>query len=200
MLHKTASRHILSPKRLISSVLIVAAALLLSGCGTLGPFATGNNASSSDKPEPNLSELAHKAARQMVSSNSDMARYQPMIAATFVNIDDLSESSTFGRISSELVASALSRQGLRVSEVKMRDSLFIDKQVGELILSRKIKRLSERYNSRSILMGTYARGEDYVYVSARVVRAQNARVLGTADFRLPLNNNIRALLGGQEGW
>ncbi|GAA3898561.1 hypothetical protein GCM10022228_06530 [Halomonas cibimaris] len=122
-----------------------------------------------------------------------------MIAATFVDIDDLTRSSTFGRISAELIASALARRGLNVREVKMRDSLFIEEKVGELILSRQVKRLSERYNARSILMGTYAQGQDYVYVSARIVRATDARVLGSADFRLPLDNNARALLG-ESGW
>lgn len=48
-------------------------------------------------------------------------------------------------------------------------------------------------------MGTYAQGQDYVYVSARVVRAGDAMVLGSADFRLPLNNNTRSLLEGQGG-
>ena len=95
---------------------------------------------------------------------------------------------------------ALSRQGMEVREVKMRDSMFIEESVGELILSRQVQRLSAQHNARSILMGTYAQGQDYVYVSARVVRAGDAMVLGSADFRLPLNNNPRSLLEGQGGW
>ncbi|BBI49717.1 hypothetical protein HORIV_21380 [Vreelandella olivaria] len=69
--------------------------------------------------------------------------------------------------------------------------------MGELILSRQVQRLTAQHNARSILMGTYAQGQDYVYVSARVVRAGDAMVLGSADFRLPLNNNTRSLLEGQ---
>jgi len=180
-------------RRLLRGVLIAGSALLLSGCSTFG------QSSLLPEPVPDLSELAHEAAAQMVASNPDITRYSPMIAATFVDIDNLAQSSTFGRISSELMASALSRQGIKVREVKMRDSLFIEEQVGELILSRQVQRLSERYDARSILMGTYAQGQDYVYVSARVVRSTDALVLGTADFRLPLNNNTRTLLG-EGGW
>jgi TolB-like protein len=183
----------LSYRRLLRGVLITCSALLFSGCSTFG------QSSLPPEPVPDLSELAHDAAAQMVASNPDMTRYSPMIAATFVDIDNLAQSSTFGRISSELMASALSRQGIKVREVKMRDSLFIEEQVGELILSRQVQRLSKRYDARSILMGTYAQGQDYVYVSARVVRSTDALVLGTADFRLPLNNNTRALLG-TGGW
>lgn len=173
------------------ALLLATALLLLGGCRTLGPATY----SAAPTEGPDLSELANAAAAQMTANNPDMARYGPMIAATFVNIDDVSQSSTLGRISSELVASALSRQGIRVREVKMRDSLFIEERLGELILSRQVQRLSERYDARSVLMGTYAEGQDYVYISARVVRAADDLLLGSADFRLPLNNNTRALLG-----
>lgn len=169
--------------------------LLLAGCSAMG---NANNTAA--EPEPDLSELVHAAAEQMVASNPEIKRYSPMIAATFVSIDNLSQSSTLGRISSEIMASALSRQGMQVREVKMRDSMFIEERVGELILSRQVQRLTAQHNARSILMGTYAQGQDYVYVSARVVRAGDAMVLGSADFRLPLNNNTRSLLEGQGSW
>nr|WP_295711946.1 FlgO family outer membrane protein [uncultured Halomonas sp.] len=171
------------------------ALLLLAGCSAMG---NANNTAA--EPEPDLSELVHAAAEQMIANNPDLTRYSPMIAATFVSIDNLSQSSTLGRISSEIMASALSRQGMQVREVKMRDSMFIEESVGELILSRQVQRLSAQHNARSILMGTYAQGQDYIYVSARVVRAGDAMVLGSADFRLPLNNNTRSLLEGQGGW
>ncbi|MBS3667217.1 FlgO family outer membrane protein [Vreelandella boliviensis] len=176
-------------------VAMVMALLLLAGCSTLG---NANNRAV--EPEPDLSELVHAAAEQMVASNPELTRYSPMIAATFVSIDNLSQSSTLGRISSEIMASALARQGMQVREVKMRDSMFIEESVGELILSRQVQRLTAQHNARSILMGTYAQGQDYVYVSARVVRAGDAMVLGSADFRMPLNNNTRSLLEGQGGW
>ncbi|QJA24723.1 FlgO family outer membrane protein [Vreelandella piezotolerans] len=168
--------------------------LLLAGCANLG------NSAQLQEPEPDLSELAHEAAQRMVANNPDLTRYSPMIAATFVSIDNLSQSSTFGRISSEIMASALAQQGMQVREVKMRDSMFIEESVGELILSRQVQRLSSQHNARSILMGTYAQGQDYLYVSARVVRAGDAMVLGSADFQLPLDNNMRSLLEAQGGW
>lgn len=167
---------------------------MLAGCSTLG-----NNAQPQE-PKPDLSELAHQAAQQMVANNPDLTRYSPMIAATFVSIDNLTQSSTFGRISSEIMASALAQQGMQVREVKMRDSMFIEESVGELILSRQVQRLSSQHNARSILMGTYAQGQDALYVSARVVRAGDAMVLGSADFQLPLDNNMRSLLEAQGGW
>lgn len=182
-------------KHSAQGIVIGLATLLLIGCSSLS-----NANRPPPPPEPDLSTLIHAAAEQMMASNPDLTRYSPMIAATFVSIDNLSQSSTLGRISSEIMASALARQGMQVREVKMRDSMFIEESVGELILSRQVQRLSAQHNARSILMGTYAQGQDFVYVSARVVRSGDAMVLGSADFRLPLNNNTRSLLEGQGGW
>ncbi|WP_252107305.1 MULTISPECIES: FlgO family outer membrane protein [unclassified Halomonas] len=175
--------------------LLVACVLLMAGCAGMnqrGPTPA--------LPEPDLSELAHEAAARMVASNPDMTRYSPMIAATFVSIDNLTQSSTFGRISSEIMASALAQQGMQVREVKMRDSMFVEENVGELILSRQVQRLGAQSNARSILMGTYAQAQNYIYVSTRVVRAGDAMVLATADFKLPINNNTLSLLESQGGW
>ena len=187
-------RTLLRSLRASTSVMMLLVSLALTGCAALG------NGAPQEAPKPDLSQLAHQAAQQMVANNPDLTRYSPMIAATFVSIDNLTQSSTFGRISSELMASALAQQGMQVREVKMRDSMFIEESVGELILSRQVQRLSSQHNARSILMGTYAQGQDAVYVSVRVVRAGDAMVLGSADFQLPLDNNMRSLLEGQGGW
>ncbi|WP_447553412.1 FlgO family outer membrane protein [Vreelandella sp. EE22] len=177
------------------SALLAVGVLVLAGCAGMN-----QRGSTPPPPPPDLSELAHEAAAHMLAVNPDLARYSPMIAATFVSIDNLTQSSTFGRISSEIMASALAQQGLQVREVKMRDSMFIEENVGELILSRQVQRLSAQHNARSILMGTYAQGQDFIYVSTRVVRAGDAMVLASADFKLAINNNVLSLLETQGGW
>jgi TolB-like protein len=153
---------------------------------------------SHEEQPPNLSVEISAAARRLLSANPSLPQYGPMIATTFVDINDLRASSTFGRISSELFASALSQAGIRMREVKMRESLFIEEQLGELILSRDIRRLKDTYSANSILLGTYARGDNRVYVSARVVRTQDASVLATADFDLRLDPNLRSMLAGRD--
>lgn len=170
--------------RLLFSLMTFA---LLAGC-----------ALESSKPEPRpptLNALVADAAQQMLADYPDLNRATPIIAASFVDIDNLQRSSTFGRISAELFASELSRAGLAVREVKMRDSLFIEENVGELILSREVRRLVSVHDARAILLGTYAVGQREVYISTRVVRASDALVLGTAHFAIPLDNHMRSLLG-----
>lgn len=147
-------------------------------------------------PDVELSSLVDDATRRMLRDNPLLLKHSPVIAASFVNIDSLTESSTLGRLASELFASALTREGMLVREVKMRDSLFIEENVGELILSREVQRLSAAHAARSILIGTYAVGQSQVYISVRLVRTSDSFVLGATDLRLPLNANVQALLGG----
>ncbi len=178
--------------RLLSCLLLV---LSLGGCAQYAHYLPKQT-----PPDVELSALIDKATRKMLRDNPQVLRHSPVIAASFVNIDSLTESSTLGRLMSELFASSLAREGMLVREVKMRDSLFIEESVGELILSREVQRLSSVHAARSILIGTYAVGQSQVYVSVRLVRTSDSFVLGATDIRLPLNGNVQTLLGSGRRW
>lgn len=162
----------------------------LASCSAVQPYL-----SKPVPPDVEMSELVREATERMLDDSPQLAHYNPLIAASFVNIDALMESSTLGRLLSELFASSMAREGFLVREVKMRDSLFIEENVGELILSREIQRLTSVHSARAVLLGTYAIGRTHVYVSVRVVRASDSVVLGVTDLRLPLNANVMSLLG-----
>ncbi|MFP4062581.1 MAG: FlgO family outer membrane protein [Halochromatium sp.] len=168
---------------------------LLTGC--LPPASAPYTSYTLSQESPNLSVEISAAAKRLLDVNPSLPQHGPMIATTFVDINDLRASSTFGRISAELFASALAQAGIHMREVKMRDSLFIEERLGELMLSRNVRRLRDDYAANSVLVGTYARGENRVYVSARVVRTRDAVVLATADFSLRLDNNLRSMLAGR---
>ncbi len=172
--------------------------LLLTGC--IPSYSRNPPVTYYQNVQPaNLSAEISAAAKRLMSVKPGLVQYSPMIAATFVDINNLRASSTFGRISSELFASALSQAGIHMREVKMRDSLFVEEKLGELILSRQIKRLNAAYSANSILMGTYAVGSNRIYISVRVVNTRDSLVLATADLSLPLDNNLRAMLD-ERGW
>lgn len=162
----------------------------LSACSVMQPLLPKKA-----PPDADMSDLVREATGRMLMDNPQLQQYNPLIAASFVNIDSLTESSTFGRLLSELFASSMTREGFSVREVKMRDSLFIEENVGELILSREVQRLTSVHSARAVLLGTYAVGRTHVYVSVRVVRASDSMVLGVTDLSLPLNANVMSLLG-----
>jgi uncharacterized lipoprotein YajG len=54
----------------------------------------------------------------------------PLLIATVVNIDSLSQSSRFGRLISEQVATRLTQQGYNVVEMKLRSNVYIKEGAG----------------------------------------------------------------------
>lgn len=180
-----------SLRRPLRPLLAVALSLGLGACALL----PGVDARHDAPPPPSLDEVVEAATRDMVEAQPTLGQHDPVIAASFADIDDLSRSSTLGRMATEIAAAALTRAGLEVREVRMRGDLFIEERTGELMLSRQVQRLSADHGARSILVGTYAQGQDNLYLSMRLIRASDAMVLGATSMRLPLTNDLRAMLG-----
>ncbi|WP_372740680.1 FlgO family outer membrane protein [Neptunomonas sp.] len=128
------------------------------------------------------------------SAVKGMSKERTILATSFVNIDDLQESSTFGRLVGDTVASDLVNSGYNVMEVRLRNSLFMQPRLGEFMLSRELRNVGAEHDAQAVLVGTYAIGGDYVYVNVRLVSVVNSQVLSSHDFRLPLNRDIRKML------
>ncbi|SIT12036.1 FlgO family outer membrane protein [Neptunomonas antarctica] len=166
----------------------VISVLLLSGCA-------------SDKSvrvvdaKVNLVEVVGNASAALLSSGiQGVSKERTILSTSFVNIDDLQQSSTFGRLVGDTVASELVGSGYNVMEVRLRDSLFMQPRLGEFMLSRELRSVSAEHDAQAVLVGTYAIGGEYVYVNARLVSVMDSRVLSSHDFRLPLNRDIRKML------
>lgn len=119
---------------------------------------------------------------------------RPIIATSFASIDQLETSSSLGRIIGEQVASRFTNRGFKVVEMKLRDSVFIKEGAGEFMLSRELRNISKEHDAQAILVGTYAVGKDHLYVTARVVRANDSVILSSHDYRLPIGPDTKAML------
>lgn len=120
-----------------------------------------------------------------------------ILVASFVNVDDMTDSSSFGRIASEQIASALARTPhlFPIAEVKLRRNVFLKEKAGEFLLSREVVDVSKQHSAQAVLVGTYAVGNQAVYVSARMVSPQNNQIVSSYDYNVPLDDNLRTLLG-----
>jgi len=119
----------------------------------------------------------------------------PIMAASFANIDNLTSSSTFGRIVSEQVANRLAQHGFKIVEMKLRhESVFMKKGEGEFMLSRELKDLSSSHEIQAALVGTYAISEYFVFVSARIVQTSESSVLAGCDYEVPNDAVTQSLL------
>lgn len=177
-------------KKLISAA-VIGLTVLTTGCASDQRVATAPK----DQQVDLVGTLA--AARKPLFDNllAPLSKDKPIIAASFANIDNLSDSSTFGRMASEVIAAGLTERDYKVIEVKMRNSLFIKQRAGEFMLSRQLKNISQEHDAQAVLLGTYAVGGENLYVNARLVRTSDNIVVGSHDFVLPLNRDIKYMLG-----
>ncbi len=122
---------------------------------------------------------------------------QPLLTATFVNVNALDSSSALGRIVAEQIASRFAQQGFTMIELKLRNNIFVREGSGEFILSRNVQDISRSHNVAAVVAGTYAVGKTSVYVSARLIRATDNLILAGYDYSLPLGPDTRALVAAQ---
>ena len=119
----------------------------------------------------------------------------PVLVATVVNVNDLSRAAPLGRTLSELYASQLSAKGYNVKELKLRGDVYVKEGTGELLLSREIKDIARNHNAALVLVGTYSAAAKYTYVSLKLVRTDDSRIVRSHDYALPNNIDIQRLLG-----
>jgi TolB-like protein len=123
----------------------------------------------------------------------------PLIVASFVNVNDLQESSSFGRILAEQISSRLAQRGHKVIELKLRqESIFIREGHGELLLSRDIQELSKTYNVAAVVVGTYAEGVDRLFVSARSLRPADNLIISSYDVGIVMHPVAMSILLNRE--
>lgn len=125
----------------------------------------------------------------------EYALEHPLVAASFVNIDRLMQSSTLGRLLPEYISSRLAQYGFSITELKLRqDSVYVKNDAGEFALTRDLRYLETAREIHAVLVGTYAVSDNFVFISARVIRVHDNMVIAGHDFEIPMDATARALL------
>ncbi|HOB61800.1 MAG TPA: FlgO family outer membrane protein [Candidatus Competibacteraceae bacterium] len=171
---------------------------------TLGLGILGCASTADDTPvrqpvqDANLVSANYGAADALLARASWLKeRREPLLAATFVDINNLEMSSGLGRVIGEQVGSRFAQEGFTVVEIKMRNNIFVKEGAGEFMLSRSVKEISQSQNAAAVIAGTYAVGRQSVFVNARLIRATDSLVLASYDYVLPLGPDAKALLAAQ---
>ena len=179
-------------KDIIALVCVAGVALVLSGCETTSPkgmhvhpkvgLNTLTKLLEKKVTDDDLVGSSHRAADSLIKKAGVRLDTQRSIAAaSFVNIDNLSESSSFGRIVSQQLASRLSSHGFQIIEMLLRKSVYIQQQAGEFLLSRELKNISKEHNVQAAIVGTYGVGKNSVYVTAKIVDSASSIVISSHD-------------------
>lgn len=118
----------------------------------------------------------------------------PIAVTTFVEIDNLYQSSTFGRILAEQLISELSMRGYKVIEIRLSDAVQIMEDQGEMGLSRQVETLRTSQEVAGLVVGTYANSPNRVYVNARIIDPRNSQVVSVGSVEMAKTEEIAQLI------
>jgi TolB-like protein len=136
-------------------------------------------------------KLVENARTSLQPGNPDM----PILVTTFVDNNDLTRTSQFGRILQEHIISRLVQLGYTVKEIKLRDQLLIKPKSGETILSRDLRLIKPSLTAQAILVGTYSRAGRTMYISARLINPETSAIVSSVDNRLIMDPTVMAMFG-----
>lgn len=138
-------------------------------------------------------DLSRQAFPPLMPRQPDM----PILTTTFVNNDNLKETSRFGRILQEHITSRLVQLGYTTKELKLRETLVMQEGSGETMLSRNIEEINAKQSlsAQAILVGTYSYTNRTMYISARLVNPKDRNIISSYDYRLCMDDNILAMFG-----
>lgn len=179
-----------NPQWINTGLLLMLLSLLLGGCLGSKPGGTVSVAS------PDFFGFGDYLARQLVANRgySNGANGERILLTSMVNLDNLYETSAFGRTMTESLSTCLFRYGFRVAEVRKAPSLFIRDKQGELLLSRDASLVAKSQQVQSIVTGTYSLTPTTVIINVRLLDAGSQEVLSVAGMELQRSHNINYLL------
>ena len=145
---------------------------------------------------PDLDSITYVAG-DMLEGNLlyDIDRTLPILSTSFVNLDNLNETSAFGRLIGVQIASRLSQHGYKVIELRLSNGkVLVKEKNGELALSREMKRIDKSHDAQAVIVGTYCTIENWVFVSTRLVSTLDNSILSSYNFSIRVGDLLRALV------
>lgn len=178
-------------------LLLGVALLVLGGCeaSTARFAAPPKEPTYKDAANTQLIQTNYAATDKLLKAlTRQMDPALPIVVATLVNIDELTESSRLGRLISEQIGARLSAHNYRVVELKLRGDIFVKQTEGELLLSREVKNIMINHKAQAVVVGTYSEAKNFLYLNLKIVSVLDNVIIAAHDYVLPIDNNIRHLL------
>ncbi|MCK5227309.1 MAG: hypothetical protein KAK02_03835, partial [Desulfobulbaceae bacterium] len=144
--------------------------------------------------------IGNELSRQL-SQNYKKARdnNERLILTTVVSLDDLYQTTRFGRTLTEALSTCLFQYGFGVVEIRKSEDLLIKGKTGELVLTRDAALIARQQEARAIVAGTYSLTAGSVIINLKLLGADSSEVLSVAGMEIPRGGAIDSLLSGSSG-
>lgn len=129
----------------------------------------------------NLNNTIIDMADQLFNTRLNKKTPARVILTSFVDLDNLDKTSTFGRLLSESMFNELHVRKFSVTDFRGQDAVSVNED-GEFHISRDVEKLKDTIDSiEYILVGTYVKFEDQsLLINARILDSISGAVLSSA--------------------
>jgi len=79
-------------------------------------------------------------------------------------------------------------------EMKLRNSVYLKRNQGELMLTREIGDVAHTHNAQAVVVGSYAETREAVFVNIKVIQPTTNLVLAGHDYVLGKEVTVRSML------
>ncbi|MGR9044693.1 MAG: FlgO family outer membrane protein [Gammaproteobacteria bacterium] len=166
--------------------------------GALALFALAgcNRAYYSNEPDDeNLVEVSYEAVDNLLLNlKQPLPKDSLVVINSLVNVDDLSQSFSFGRILSDQISSGFHRSGYRIMGMELPTEIFVKNESGILHLSDETKEALNNVGASALVVGVFAPGKRNAYISLRVVDIASQNFISTTDLSVPMGPDAKQLL------
>ena len=184
----------------LTSIAALVSATVLAGCSTYGepaqPVTTVRNEPTYQAADANNFLASSQDAVNKLTANvsPQSVGTGPVLVATMVNVNNTTSSAPLGRTLSEIYANQMTARGFHVKEVKLRSDLYVREGTGELMLSREMREIARSQNASMVVVGTFSPAANFTYVSMKLVRTEDSRIISGYDYALPNDRDVSRLL------
>ena len=178
------------------TILVATALLALTGCESYTGFADqAVMQGMTEQIDDSLKTRTYAAVDAMLEKAPELTSTRgPLVVGSVQDITDVNSSTPFGNVISEMVRSRLVQRGLNVTDLRVRSSVLLERTKGEMLLSRDKKALLPAPLTADLVTGTYAVAPSNVFVSLKIISANDARIIAAADFEAPQSHDVASLL------
>jgi hypothetical protein len=168
--------------------------LALAACNT-PPATTAGALPGVAAQSPEIGALTYRAVDNMLGAVPDLTLGRtPVVVGSIADVQRIGTSSPLGNMVADMLRNRLTQRGVAVTELRLRSAVLMEKNQGEMALSRERRAILPPPAASIIATGTYTVGDQHVYISLKLISLDTARILAGTDYAVPRAGDLDAML------
>ena len=142
-----------------------------------------------------LIPVSQKAAKDLLQKGRySLPKNSMVVISSFVNVNDLEQTSAFGRMVANQVGTAIFKAGYHIRSMELSTDQFIKTNSGFYQLTAEAKAALKSQGASALVFGVFAPGKLTAYVNVRMVDLNSQNVMASTDFMVPMGADAKVLL------